>query len=125
MKKISDIKRKIVRYFCTGICLTSAAFVFQACYGPDTDDYMRDVIIQGKVTSTSMDTPLNSIRVSLKGENARSSYTSTDGSFIIYTPLQDKYDMNFFSPDWKYIPKDTVIISSNKIIELHIRLDAN
>ena len=83
MKKISEIKRKMIRYFCTGICLTSAAFVFQACYGPMIDGY-DNVVLTGKVTSKSTKSPIMGIQVSVNDEEYLHSFTDKDGNFVFF-----------------------------------------
>ena len=130
MKKLTILKRKIVRYFCTGICLSSAAFVFQACYGMPHGDPVDDICIRGKVF-TSVDTaniPVQDIKVSAIGGRFVDT-TGTDGMFCIYAPMQDLYNMHFegIEPDSlsRFFPKDTIIEKPRYgEVFLNIRLDA-
>ena len=48
-----DWKRKIIG----GLCLTSVAFVFQACYGTP-QDFGNDLLIEGQVTSKISGLPI-------------------------------------------------------------------
>jgi len=126
MKKITEIKRKIIRYFCTGICLTSAAFVFQASYGPMPDD-SKQVFIRGKVTNASTDMPVSNVRIWLKSANAQfqfETFTNVSGYYEFHTYKQDAYNLSFESQDSGIQPKDTVISFSGSQKELNIRLDA-
>ena len=130
MKKLTNIKRKIIRYFCTGICLSAVAFVFQACYGHPHDDYLdADVVIKGRVTGDSADTPLPNVAVSIKGRRLADT-TDANGLFSIYVLRQDMYNMRFESIEadsiGSFLPKDTIIYDDNvrNEIFLNIRLDA-
>lgn len=78
MKKLSLFK-KIVG----GISLTSAMFIFQACYGTP-QDYGRDTLLEGKVVSEETGVPLSGVKVSVAG-NIQYEYTDADGKFSMYT----------------------------------------
>ena len=133
-KKITNLKRKIVRYFCTGICLSSVAFVFQACYGTYRDYHPdNEIRIMGKVLTSadSLDIPVKDIKVSIKGGyiNELVDTTDVDGTFCIYVPVQDMYNMRFegIEPDSvsRFFPKDTIIKKPDFYdVYLNIRLDA-
>ena len=49
-----DLKRKLIG----GLCLTSIAFVFQACYGTP-QDFGSDLLIEGEVKAKSTGLPIN------------------------------------------------------------------
>ena len=125
MKKLSETKRKIIRYFCTGICLTSAAFVFQACYGPMPDD-KQEVIISGRVT-TSTNMPVPNVSIWSKSANAQLQFetvTEDNGYFEFNTIKRDAYNLSFESPDSRFLPKDTIITFSGVEKVLNISLNA-
>jgi len=134
MKKITNLKRKIVRYFCTGICLSSVAFVFQACYGPiQPPPHPSEICIRGKVLTSadSLGIPVQNIKVSVEGGYISKFVDTTDanGMFCIYIHEQDKYNMRFegIEPDSvsRFFPKDTIIKKSDFYdVYLNIRLDA-
>jgi hypothetical protein len=52
-----DWKRKIIG----GLCLTSIAFVFQACYGTP-QDFGEDLLIEGQVKSKTTGLPIKGIK---------------------------------------------------------------
>jgi len=130
MRKLTILKRKIVRYFCTGICLSSVAFVFQACYGMPHGDPEDDICIRGKVFTRvdTADVPVQDIKVSAIGEWLVDT-TGADGMFSIYVPVQDMYKLYFegIEPDSlsRFFPKDTIIEKPRYgEVFLNIRLDA-
>jgi hypothetical protein len=132
-KKITNLKRKIIRYFCTGMCLSTLAFVFQACYGTKGDWYRDEIRIIGKVVTSadSLDIPVQNIKVSIKGGYISElvDTTNVDGAFCIYVPVQNTYNMRFegIEPDSvsRFFPKDTIIEKPDfNDVYLNIRLDA-
>ena len=130
MKKIELKYRKLLRAIFGCISLTAVAFVFQACYGqPRHERYQKEIVIRGKVTGDTSDTPLRDIKVSIKGEQMVDT-TDSNGMFRIRTFGRYTYDMRFESiePDSVslFLPKDTVIYNKNgdEVIFLNIRLDA-
>jgi putative lipoprotein (rSAM/lipoprotein system) len=82
MKKITDKKRRILRNIFKGLTLTSAAFVFQACYGTP-EDFGLDVRIHGVVVSRTTNEPIPGIKVSVENY-PQYKLTDSKGSFLIY-----------------------------------------
>lgn len=108
-----------------GACLTSVAFVFQACYGTP-QDFGTDMLIEGKVTSKTTGLPIKGIKVSI-ANNVQ--YTSTDekGSFSFYTGTMDNPKIIFEDIDStenkSFANKDTVLTSRQKHYFLDIALE--
>ena len=127
MKKIIDLKRKILRYFYTGICLSYVVFVFQACYG--TDRGFDSITVTGKVSSKTTNAPLSDIKISVKTASDRyDKYTTTDseGSFWVYVSSHASKSYLRFecTDDCPYLSKDTTInVSKNSDIVLDIQLN--
>ncbi len=63
MKPETEMKRNLVRNLLGGLSLTSALFMFQACYGTGPDD-MPDILIEGRVTSAKTGDPVKGIKIS-------------------------------------------------------------
>ena len=112
MKK--DWKRKIIG----GLCLTSIAFVFQACYGTP-QDIGQDLLIEGKVTSKTTGLPIKGIKVSF---DQRVQYANTDenGKFSLYMDKLQHAKIKFTDVDstrniW-FSNKDTLITISDSVL---------
>lgn len=110
----SDWKRKIIG----GLCLTSIAFVFQACYGTP-QDFGNDLLIEGQVKSKTTGLPVKGIKVSVA---AREQYTSTDenGKFSFYVDKLKIAKMKFSDVDstqniW-FSNKDTLITIDETVL---------
>jgi hypothetical protein len=88
-----QIGRKILRKICTGLGLTSVAFIFQACYG-SPQAMGLDVLIRGVVKSKTTNSPIKGIKVSAKDMY---SYELTDnvGGFQFYVPQEEVYVLRF------------------------------
>jgi len=126
MKK--DWKRKIIG----GLCLTSIAFVFQACYGTP-QDIGQDLLIEGKVTSKTTGLPIKGIKVSF---DQRVQYANTDenGKFSLYmdklqhakikfTDVDSTQNRWFSNKDTLITIKDSVLMSKLPKVYLNIELD--
>lgn len=102
--------------------LTSALFIFQACYG-SMQDFGLDTFISGNVKSKTTGAPIKGIKVSI---NDQSQYETTDayGNFTLYTEEADSYKILFQDIDLTnnglYSPKDTLItkVDVNKFLEI-------
>jgi len=110
----SDWKRKIIG----GLCLTSIAFVFQACYGTP-QDFGNDLLIEGQVKSKTTGLPVKGIKVSVA---AREQYTSTDenGKFSFCVDKLKIAKMKFSDVDstqniW-FSNKDTLITIDETVL---------
>jgi len=92
MQKIKNLKRKMIRYFCTGICLSSVAFVFQACYGSPHDEFY-DVKLTGTVRSKTTNLPIKGIKISVNDERFGSyGFTDENGKFEFYATVPNSLD---------------------------------
>lgn len=110
----SDWKRKIIG----GLCLTSIAFVFQACYGTP-QDFGNDLLIEGQVKSKSTGLPIKGIKVSVADIIQ---YTNTDenGRFGFYIEKQNKLKI-IFTDEYAddnilFSTKDTTITINDSIL---------
>jgi putative lipoprotein (rSAM/lipoprotein system) len=113
-------KRKLLG----GLSITSALFIFQACYGTPQDIGL-DIFIQGKVISQKTSLPVKGIRVSVE-DKLQYIVTDTDGKFSFYTETAPNYKIKFedidTSENGNFIGKDTVLNSIDKRVYLNIVL---
>jgi len=123
-----DWKRKIIG----GLCLTSIAFVFQACYGTP-QDIGHDLLIEGQVKSKTSGLPIKGIKVSV---DQRVQYANTDenGKFSLYmdklqhakikfTDVDSTQNSWFSNKDTLITIKDSVLMSKLPKVYLNIELD--
>ena len=123
-----DWKRKIIG----GLCLTSIAFVFQACYGTP-QDIGNDLLIEGQVKSKTSGLPIKGIKVSV---DQRVQYAKTDenGKFSLYmdklqhakikfTDVDSTQNIWFSNKDTLITIKDSVLMSRQPKVYLNIELD--
>jgi hypothetical protein len=123
-----DWKRKIIG----GLCLTSIAFVFQACYGTP-HDFGDDLLIEGQVKSKASGLPIKGIKVSVAD---KVQYTNTDenGKFSFYieriqnpkikfTDVDSTQNIWFSNKDTLVTIKDSVLMSSQPKVYLNIELE--
>ncbi len=109
-----DWKRKIIG----GLCLTSVAFVFQACYGTP-QDFGNDLLVEGQVKSKKTGLPIKGIKVSV---DERVQYANTDenGKFSLYIDKLQHATIKFKDVDstqniW-FSDKDTLITINNSVL---------
>ena len=99
-----------------GISLTSAMFVFQACYGSMQDHY--DTMVTFHVVSEETGEPLSDVGISYQlvdmddtaeiGIDLTAEYTDSDGYANVWaTEGMKRY--TFVDKDSAYVPFDTVI----------------
>lgn len=123
---IKIIKQKILRKIYGGLSLTTALFVFQACYGTDKD-FGNDIKISGIVTSKQSNEPIQGIKVSVQ-DHYGTSYTDNLGQFVIYTPTAPEYTVKFEDVDGtehgKYLLKDTTFELTETTKTLNVSMDA-
>jgi len=123
-----DWKRKIIG----GLCLTSIAFVFQACYGTP-QDFGNDLLIEGHVKSKKTGLPIKGIKVSVAD---KVQYTNTDenGKFSFYmekiqnpkikfTDIGSTENIFFLNKDTIVTIKDSVLMSKQPKVYLNIELE--
>lgn len=105
------MKSKLVRKIIGGFSLTTAAFVFQACYGPP-QDFGADALITGVVKSKTTGLPVKGILVSVP-DYQQYLYTERDGTFSLYTVPDEFCKITFRDTDAElngaYIDKDTLL----------------
>jgi putative lipoprotein (rSAM/lipoprotein system) len=126
MKKLTDKKRRILRTVYGALSLSSALFVFQACYGTPQDMGI-DVYIQGSVKSTATNQPISGIRVSIEN-HSQYEITDNEGKFGIYTTQDSVYKVKFEDTDssknGSFLPKDTIVKIIDESTFLNVSLDA-
>jgi putative lipoprotein (rSAM/lipoprotein system) len=118
------MKRKWIRKILGGFSLTSALFIFQACYGTP-QDLGLDFFIEGQVKAHSSGIPIKGIKVSV-ADNVQYGYTDSDGKFSFYTEMTDNVRILFEDIDLNqngtYTNKDTVLTNVANRVFLNIRL---
>jgi hypothetical protein len=123
---LTDKKRKILRRIYGTLSLTSALFVFQACYGTPKD-MGYDVYIQGLVKSKTTNQPISGIKVSILN-HPQFELTDQAGMFKIYTSREEIYAVKFedigSNQGVKFLTKDTVIKIVNESTILNVSLNA-
>lgn len=119
------MKRNTIRKIIGGLSLTSALFVFQACYGTP-QDFGLDLLIEGQVTSKTSGLPIKGVKVSVK-DNIQYEVTDEEGRFSFYTEMQEGIKLQFQDIDATqnklYADKDTVLIDLKKKVFLNIALE--
>ena len=111
------MKRNLKRKLIGGLCLTSIAFVFQACYGTP-QDFGNDMLIEGEVKSKSTGRPIKGIRVSI-ADNVQYTNTDDQGKFSLY--IERSKSLNFMFSDIdanqnsQFISKDTLLTINDSI----------
>ena len=119
-----SIKKNWRRKLLGGLSLTSALFIFQACYGTPQDMGL-DIIIEGKVISKQTNMPAKGIRVSVE-DKLQYQFTDIDGKFSFYTETAKSYKIKFedidTSENGNFFGKDTVLASIDKRVYLNIAL---
>ena len=107
-----------------GLSLTSALFIFQACYGTPQDMGL-DVFIEGQVKSKKTSLPVKGIKVSVT-DKMQFEYTNADGKFSLYTETADNYKLKFEDIDSNlnglFDVKDTLLTKIDKTVYLRIAL---
>lgn len=125
IKKLTDKKRMILRKVYGTLSLSSALFVFQACYGTPPDMGM-DVSIQGFVKSKATNQPIPGIKVSIENQ-PQYEVTDSEGKFKIFTLRESVYKVKFEDVDSSingaFLPKDTVLKIVDESTFLNVSLD--
>ena len=118
------IKQNWRRKLLGGLSLTSALFIFQACYGTPHDMGL-DIFIEGKVTSRKTSLPVKGIRVSVE-DKLQYEFTDSDGKFSLYTEAADSYKIKCEDIDavqnGSFYEKDTLLTTIDKRVYLNIAL---
>ncbi|MDR1341884.1 MAG: carboxypeptidase-like regulatory domain-containing protein [Prevotellaceae bacterium] len=119
------MKKNWKNIFLRGACLTSATFVFQACYG-GPQDFGLDLLVEGEVSSKNTGLPIKGIKVSV-ANSIQHTYTDEKGSFSFYTERLDSAKIQFEDTDSvenkSFTGKDTLLSVSGDNIYLKIELE--
>jgi len=119
------MKTNVIRKIVGGLSLTSAMFVFQACYGTP-QDFGLDLLIEGQVKSKTSGLPIKGIKVSV-AENLQYELTDEEGKFSFYTEMLEGLILQFqdidSSQNGLYIEKDTVLTNLSEKVYLDIALE--
>ncbi|WP_088655017.1 peptidase associated/transthyretin-like domain-containing protein [Geofilum rhodophaeum] len=119
------MKRNVIRQIVGGLSLTSAMFVFQACYGTP-QDFGLDLLIEGQVKSKTSGLPIKGIKVSV-ADNMQYTWTNEEGEFSFYTEMLEELTLRFQDVDsiknGLHVDKDTVLTDLSKDIYLDIVLE--
>jgi len=123
--EITDKKRKILRRIFGALSLSSALFIFQACYGTPKD-FGADIYIQGFVKSKTTNLPIPGIKVSITNQ-PQYEITDNTGKFKIYSTLENEYYLKFEDIDdvknGAFLPKDTILTTVNESTLLNVYLN--
>jgi len=114
-------KRKIIG----GLCLTSVAFVFQACYG-SPQYFGNDLLVEGLVKSKNTGLPIKWIKVSV-ADKMQYTLTGDDGKFGFYTEKIENTKIRFEDIDSTqnvaFSNKDTLLTIKESKVYLNIELE--
>ena len=118
MKK--DWKRKIYG----GLCLTSIAFVFQACYGTP-QDFGNDLLLTGQVNSKKTGLPIKGIKVSVV-DGIQYLPTDDAGKFSFYIGKTGSIRLKFEDTDadlnGSFQSKDTLVTTNKDVEEINLTI---
>ena len=119
------MKGNIIRKIIGGLSLTSAMFVFQACYGTP-QDFGLDLLIEGQIKSKASGLPIKGIKVSV-ADNMQYETTDEEGKFSFYTEMLEGLTLQFQDIDSTqngvFTARDTVITDLSEKIYLDIALE--
>lgn len=119
------MKQNWIRKIVGGLSLTSALFVFQACYGTP-QDFGVDLLIEGQVKAKTSGLPIRGIKVSV-ADNMQYEVTDEEGKFSFYTEMLEGLTLQFQDIDsiqnGLYFDKDTVLTGLSKKVTLDIILE--
>lgn len=122
---MKSMKNNVIRKIIGGLSLTSAMFVFQACYGTP-QDFGLDLLIEGQVKSKTSGLPIKGIKVSV-ADNMQYDLTDEEGKFSFYTEMLEGLTLQFQDVDSTqnglYVDKDTVLTDLSKNVYLDIALE--
>lgn len=119
------MKKNVCRKIIGGLSLTSAMFVFQACYGTP-QDFGLDLLVEGQVKAKASGLPIKGIKVSVAG-NIQYEITDENGNFSFYTEMLEDLTLKFQDVDSTqnglFHDKDTLLTERSEKIYLDITLD--
>jgi len=119
------MKKNIFKKLLGVFSVSTALFVFQACYGTP-QDFKNDVLIQGVVKSSNSNLPIQGIKVKDLNTN-QYEYTDENGYFTFYTERMDTLKFMFEDTDstqnGRFSSKDTTVTDIKDTIELNVQLE--
>ena len=129
------MKKNWLKNIFRGFCLTSAVFVFQACYG-SPQDFGKGIRVSGVVKSKKTGKPIPGIMISLgltSPNHSKELYdvmendiTDEYGRYALFTYETDKMLISFEDVDEDdgkdYIRMDTVLTVKNSSMVLNVEL---
>lgn len=119
------MKRNWIRKIVGGLSLTSAMFIFQACYGTP-QDFGHDLLVEGQVKSKTSGLPIKGIKVSV-ADNMQYEITNKEGKFSFYTEMLEGLTLQIqdidSSQNGQYADKDTVLTELSEKVYLDIVLE--
>ncbi len=119
------MKKNRIKKIVGGLSLTSALFVFQACYGTP-QDFGLDLLIEGQVKAKTSGLPIKGVKVSV-ADNMQYELTDEEGKFSFYTEMLEGLTLQFQDIDsiqnGLYNDKDTVLTKLSPTVSLDITLE--
>lgn len=108
-----------------GLSITSAMFIFQACYGTPQDMGL-DTYIEGQVTSESTGLPIKGIQISV-GDGIQREITDEEGKFSFYIETSESIELLFKDVDaeenGQFVERDTVVKNPGRHKYLEIKME--
>ena len=125
MKHPNRRKGTWLRTIFRGLSLTSALFIFQACYGTP-QDFGLDLHIKGNVKAKSTGLPIKGIKVSVPND-IQYYLTDSEGKFSLYTERVNTLIVHFEDIDsvqnGLFHNKDTVLTKIAAEVLLDVKMD--
>lgn len=119
------MKKNWIRNILGGLSLTSAMFIFQACYGTP-QDFEFDIFVEGQVKSDTTGLPIEGIKVSV-ANLMQYEMTDSNGYFSFYLEMNDSLNIQFEDIDSTqnsfYENKDTILTNCCENYFLDILLE--
>lgn len=125
MKKEKLLKRrKRIKNIFGFLSLSTALFVFQACYGPPQGDFFG-VEISGKVLDKNTSEPIPNLRFVID-EDGSICYSDESGFFSLYANLRNQYLVKIRDVDStennRYADKDTLVTNADSLNYINLNL---
>ena len=118
------MKKNWIRNIAGGLSLTTALFIFQACYGTP-QDLGSDVFIEGKVKSKTTGKPVKGIKVTVNDNQHELS--DENGEFSFYTQKTSSYSILFQdidpNEDGSFFDNDTILQEIDEVVFLNMELE--
>ena len=118
---------KWIRNILKGVSLTTALFIFQACYG--TPSWLYDQNVRFKVVSAQDDTPIKDVQVYTRVSANNNltwnlcGYTGEDGLLDTYVAISvnDSPQFRFNAEGQPYEVKDTTIARLGDLVVIRLK----